>query len=95
MPCGRKMKGSSNLQMPNKTIHRMSGKHICWRLGWLRMPLIGDLHRSAEPEAPFERKNQMGKSERSLAHERNAVLRGALILAFIILIILMLLGAIS
>jgi hypothetical protein len=36
----------------------------------------------------------MGKWERSLAREKNAVLRGALILAFIIVIILVLLGVI-
>ena len=32
---------------PNKAIHRMSGAHICSRFGWLWMPLIGDLCRSA------------------------------------------------
>jgi hypothetical protein len=30
---------------PNHAMHRMSGTHVCPRLGWLWMPLIGDLDR--------------------------------------------------
>ena len=30
-----------------EALHRMSGAHICSRFGWLWMPLIGDLDRSA------------------------------------------------
>jgi hypothetical protein len=33
----------------NEAMHRMSGTHICLRFGWLWMPLIGDLGRSAFP----------------------------------------------
>jgi hypothetical protein len=37
----------SGIGAPNEAIHRMSGTHICSRFGWLWMPLIGDLDRSA------------------------------------------------
>jgi hypothetical protein len=36
-----------SIGQPNEAMHRMSGTYICSRFGWLWMPLIGDLRRSA------------------------------------------------
>lgn len=35
--------GAVDADLPNKAMHRMSGRHICSRFGWLWVPLIGDL----------------------------------------------------
>jgi hypothetical protein len=34
-------------EVSNEAMHRKSGKGICLRFGWLLVPLIGDLDRSA------------------------------------------------
>ena len=82
------------MKSANQSIEPTGGSRFCPSafVSQRRLPPVAHAHRLRRNLSVAQNEILMGKWERSLAREKTAVLRGPLILAFIMVIILVLLG---